>query len=109
MAFETVICEECPTPIQWQQLRKAYLRMINIALEERDKKLKEQDAVLLRVAEFASALRALFLAEDTDISVREYKKLAERVKRAASAVSTHADSAAAMQRAERKEASNDGK
>ena len=46
MAFETTICEECPTPIQWQQLRKHYLFLINTALDVRDAKLKEQDQTI---------------------------------------------------------------
>ena len=66
MAFETTICEECPTPIQWQQLRKHYLFLINTALDVRDAKLKEQAATIELFGEFASSLRAFYLADDDD-------------------------------------------
>lgn len=103
MAFETTICEECPTPIQWQQLRKHYLFLINTALDVRDAKLKEKDATIELIGEFASSLRAFYLADDDDkISVRQYKKMASRVKRAATAVSKSMDASSVMVRMDQK-------
>lgn len=103
MAFETTICEECPTPIQWQRLRKHYLFLINTALDVRDAKLKEQDATIELIGEFASSLRAFYLADDDDkISVRQYKKMASRVKRAATAVSKSMEASSVMVRMDQK-------
>ena len=56
MAFETTICQECPTPIQWPTLRAAYLRCINIALDTRDAMLKDRDA---RISALESQVKAL--------------------------------------------------
>lgn len=56
MAFETTICQECPTPIQWPTLRAAYLRCINIALDTRDAMLKDRDA---RISALEAQVKAL--------------------------------------------------
>ena len=86
MAFETTICEECPTPIQWQQLRKHYLFLINTALDVRDQHLKERDESIRLLAEFAHSVIDFMLAEDEEMSVKQYKKKAARVKRTAKAM-----------------------
>ncbi len=58
MAFETTICQECPTPIQWPGLRAAYLRCINIALDARDSMLAERDTIIDRLTLANADLRA---------------------------------------------------
>jgi len=57
MAFETTICQECPTPIQWPGLRAAYLRCINIALDARDSMLAERDTTIDRLTRENADLR----------------------------------------------------
>lgn len=61
MAFETTICQECPTPIQWPSLRAAYLRCINIALDTRDAMLKDRDA---RIAALEAQVKTLTAERD---------------------------------------------
>ena len=56
MAFETTICEECPTPIHWKLLRQHYLFLINQSLDARDAKLKEQSQ---RIEELQLMLKVL--------------------------------------------------
>lgn len=75
MAFETTICQECPTPIQWPSLRAAYLRCINIALDTRDAMLKDRYA---RISELESQLKAMTAERDAQAeAVRVWRKAAE--------------------------------
>lgn len=34
MDFEAIICRECPTPIQWEVLRRHYVRGVNAAITD---------------------------------------------------------------------------
>ncbi len=49
MDFEAIICRECPTPIQWEVLRRHYVRGVNAAIWQRDARIATLEAELLRV------------------------------------------------------------